>query len=348
MDYIDNMHKTLDKIMHMQHNIMTSIINMAEDEIKRRPQSAISEGLLKKEFEDLGKQYVELRKRMNTYKVQEYKGKKSLFEGTTIVVDEEEAKKDDNLILDVRDDAKSYVREAYETMQFIPNDEAGLPSIYDGDKAEGLRELEYEMYEYNLLAIESKGDLEGIDISLMPYRCSAIIIEDMAQRKAFQNSYSKISKIIEDVENPEKYPYLSKGQREKIREELIYMKYEEKFKILNQEHNGILTKDMPISRAIESAQKLDAVYLMLNLSEEDFDRFYKPMVLEYLADIKEDVKNIFREYRPTKKAEKDSVSKVKKVVEKAKKIKDSLAENRTRLLKSKSKKNVKPEVPDDR
>ena len=72
------------------------------------------------------------------------------------------------------------------------------------------------------------------------------------------------------------------------------------------------------------------------------------MVLEYLADIKEDVKNIFREYRPTKKAEKDSVSKVKKVVEKAKKIKDSLAENRTRLLKSKSKKNVKPEAPDDR
>lgn len=173
-------------------------------------------------------------------------------------------------------------------------------------------------------------------------------IDDMAQRKAFRNSYSKISKIIEDVENPEKYPYLSKGQREKIREELIYMKYEEKFKILNQEHNGILTKDMPISRAIESAQKLDAVYLMLNLSEEDFDRFYKPMVLEYLADIKEDVKNIFREYRPTKKAEKDSVSKVKKVVEKAKKIKDSLAENRTRLLKTKSKKNVKPEAPDDR
>ena len=29
-------------------------------------------------------------------------------------------------------------------------------------------------------------------------------------------------------------------------------------------------------------------------------------------------------------------------------IKDSLAENRTRLLKSKSKKNVKPEAPDDR
>ena len=97
MVYINNMHKTLDKIMHMQHNIMTSIVNMAEDEIKRRPQSSISEGLLKKEFEDLGKQYVELRKRMNTYKVQEYKGKKSLFEGTTIVVDEEEAKKDDLL-----------------------------------------------------------------------------------------------------------------------------------------------------------------------------------------------------------------------------------------------------------
>lgn len=348
MDYIDNMHRSLDKIMHMQHNIMTVIINMAEDEIKRRPQSSISEGLLKKEFEDLGKQYVDLRKRMNTYKVQEYKGRKSLFEGTTIVVDEEEAKKDDNLILDVRDDAKSYIREAYETMQFIPNDEAGLPSIYNGDKAECLRELEYEMYEYNLLAIESKGDLEGIDISLIPYRCSAIIVEDMAQRKAFRNSYSKISKIIEDVENPEKYPYLSKEQREKIREELIYMKYEEKFKMLNKEHNGILTKDMPISSAIELAQKLDTVYLMLNLSEEDFDRFYKSMVLEYLADIKEDVKSIFREYKPDKKCEKASSTKVKKVAEKAKEIKDNLVESGTKILKSKPKKRLRPEAPDNR
>ena len=348
MDYIDNMHRTLDKIMHMQHNIMTTIINMAEDEIKRKTKSAISEGLLKREFEDLGKQYIELRKRMNTYKVQEYKERKSLFEGSTVVVNEEEAKRDDNLIVDVRDDAKSYIREAYETMQFISNDEAGLPSIYDGEKSEGLRELEYEMYEYNLLAIESKGDLEAVDISQIPYVSSAMIMEDLAQRKAFQSSYRKISKIIEDLENGERYSYLTKRQREKIREELIYMKYEEKFKMLNHEHNGVLTKDMPISSAIESAQKLDSVHLMLNVSKDDFDRFYKPNILEYLADIKEDVKSIFREYKPDKKCEKDSGTKVKKVAEKAKEIKDNLVESGTKLLKSKPRKRLRPEAPDNR
>lgn len=58
MNYIEDMYRTLDKIMNLQHNIMTTIINMAENEVKRRTESPISEGLLKKEFERLREYYL--------------------------------------------------------------------------------------------------------------------------------------------------------------------------------------------------------------------------------------------------------------------------------------------------
>lgn len=284
---------------------------------------------------------------MNTYKIETYKDRVATFGGSITVLDENEAKRDDNIILDVRDDAKNYIRDAYERMQFISNDETGEVSIYYGDKGEDLRNLEYEMYQYNLISIESKDDLDSVDISLIPYQYRAVIIEDMAQKKAYKNSYGKISKILKDIENTEKYSYLSKDEKEKIREKLIYKKYEEKFKMLNQEYNGLLTEELYMDKVISQSEKLNFVPLMLNLSQDDFDKFYDSMVLEYLAVIKEDVKGIFMENREKRKRE-NSSNRVGNLIVEAKGFGNDLVRNGVSFIKNVKKKSSKPEFPENR
>lgn len=311
MEYEENMYRTLDNIIDLQHRIMSSIINMAESEVARKPVRQIEESLLQKEFEALSKQYIELRERMNNYKVESFKEKRDLYAGSSVTVyDEEAAKKDDNLIVDVRDDAIRYIREAYYLMQFIDNDEIGEDSIYQGERSKDLRDLEYDSYRININAIESKDDLDRIDSRVIPYRYRAIIIEDLAQKKAYEQAYSRVSRIVSDVDNPEKFKSLNEEERKKFREALIYKKYEEKYKMLNQRYNGVLTDEVKITQAVNSHLKLDSLPLFLGVSKEDFDKLYEALTGEYLEGVKDDMKEMARDVKMPRKSKQTTAKKL--------------------------------------
>ena len=323
MMYEEDLHCTLDKIMKQQHAIMTHIINMAQEEISTGNVRQIEEALLEKEFENLQKNYIELRKRIHTYKIEDYRKKMSYYTENLILTKEEEKEVNSDEVqkVNVSDEVISYIKDAYYKMQFISDDEIGIPSIYEGEEYEDLRNLEYELYQQNFSAIEEKEDIDCLSTSEIPYKCIATIIEELAEGNGYKKGYETLSKMLINLRTkPNTYKYLKGKDRETAITKLTYKKYEEKFKMLNSKYNGVLTDEIKLAVQLKKLGSINGVALYLGVSEDDFNKIYKTTISDYMFELKEDVRNIFPSTEKKQKNKKSNNILAKKIG-KLKKIK---------------------------
>ena len=185
----NNVYKALDRVLDLQHRIVNSMVRMARTEVEGKKVREIEEGLLVKEFERLRAAYSEVREAANDYKVAAYHDKINMYGHTAPVMDEvseSDAKRDDNLIVDIRDLMNNYIEEAYTDMQYRSDDEVEVVSIYEGTEEEHIRLLEFEAYKENITALEHQDMFEELDLStILPFQVRSTIIDDVAERECY-------------------------------------------------------------------------------------------------------------------------------------------------------------------
>ena len=287
----EELFKALDKVMDLQHRIVNSIMNMASAEVRREPVREIEQQLLLKEFERLAGYYSEVRELANEYKEVKYKDSVPSFEAQTTSLTAEESKtarSDDGIVLDVRQEMLDYVQEAYADMAYMSFLDEDIISIYDGTDEEHMRLLEYESYAQNFMVLEHKDmfdDFEG-DYSLLPFWARASIIEEIANTDSYMASLKAVTRVADSLGKDGTYDKLLPEEKEELRKRMIYKKYEELYLFLNQKYNGLLTPDMHITGAVESAQKSGTLNMFLGVTSEEFSRNHDTKVLEYVEGIK--------------------------------------------------------------
>ena len=287
----EELFKALDKVMDLQHRIVNSIMNMASAEVRREPVREIEQQLLLKEFERLAGYYSEVRELANEYKEVKYKDSVPSFEAQTTSLTAEESKtarSDDGIVLDVRQEMLDYVQEAYADMAYMSFLDEDIISIYDGSDEEHMRLLEYESYAQNFMVLEHKDmfdDFEG-DYSLLPFWARASIIEEIANTDSYMASLKAVTRVADSLGKDGTYDKLLPEEKEELRKRMIYKKYEELYLFLNQKYNGLLTPDMHITGAVESAQKSGTLNMFLGVTSEEFSRNHDTKVLEYVEGIK--------------------------------------------------------------
>jgi hypothetical protein len=303
MKHIENLHEILDEIIDKQHGIVTSMINMAKLEIGGKSAKQLEKGLLELEFKNLKSSYIKLRDAMSEYKIEEYKTGIDLYSSVNVTVDDQiEAQKDDRMIINVREEVLDYIKDSYESMQFIENEETEETSIYDGEDYEPFRNLEYEMYKYNISSIESKDDLDNSNMHKLSNQYRSTIIADISEREAYEKAIERIQNIIDLTNENDVNCRFSKEEAKRIRTKLIYQKYEEKFKLLNNQYNGILTEDLVMFKYLDFAMKNGSLPLALGLSEDDYNRFKNQLVRNYLQLVDDDIESVII---PEKEEEED-------------------------------------------
>ena len=287
----EELFKALDKVMDLQHRIVNSIMNMASAEVRREPVRESEQQLLLKEFERLAGYYSEVRELANEYKEVKYKDSVPSFEAQTTSLTAEESKtarSDDGIVLDVRQEMLDYVQEAYADMAYMSFLDEDIISIYDGSDEEHMRLLEYESYAQNFMVLEHKDmfdDFEG-DYSLLPFWARASIIEEIANTDSYMASLKAVTRVADSLGKEGTYDKLLPEEKEELRKRMIYKKYEELYLFLNQKYNGLLTPDMHITGAVESAQKSGTLNMFLGVTSEEFSRNHDTKVLEYVEGIK--------------------------------------------------------------
>lgn len=287
----EELFKALDKVMDLQHRIVNSIMNMASAEVRREPVRESEQQLLLKEFERLAGYYSEVRELANEYKEVKYKDSVPSFEAQTTSLTAEESKtarSDDGIVLDVRQEMLDYVQEAYADMAYMSFLDEDIISIYDGSDEEHMRLLEYESYAQNFMVLEHKDmfdDFEG-DYSLLPFWARASIIEEIANTDSYMASLKAVTRVADSLGKDGTYDKLLPEEKEELRKRMIYKKYEELYLFLNQKYNGLLTPDMHITGAVESAQKSGTLNMFLGVTSEEFSRNHDTKVLEYVEGIK--------------------------------------------------------------
>ena len=336
--------KALDKVMDLQHRIVNSMVKMADAEIKREPVKEIEQSLLLKEFERLAGYYGEVRERVAEYKEAKYKDSIPSFEAqTTALTSEEsrEAKNDDSIILDVRQEMLDYIQESYADMAYMSVLDEDIISIYDGSDEEHMRLLEYESYSQNLMVLEHKDmfdDLEG-DYSLLPFWARASIIEEIANTDSYTKSLKCVARVADSLGEDGTYDKLLPEEKEELRKRMIYKKYEEMYLFLNQKYNGLLTPEMFITGAVETAQKTGALNMFLGVTSEEFSRNHDSKVLEYVEGIKaemsEDLYDVTQDRRITKvKPRKVTIKGVKEKIQSL--SKDTVGKKKTKKKSDKT------------
>ena len=287
----EELFKALDKVMDLQHRIVNSIMNMASAEVRREPVRESEQQLLLKEFERLAGYYSEVRELANEYKEVKYKDSVPSFEAQTTSLTAEESKtarSDDGIVLDVRQEMLDYVQEAYADMAYMSFLDEDIISIYDGTDEEHMRLLEYESYAQNFMVLEHKDmfdDFEG-DYNLLPFWARASIIEEIANTDSYMASLKAVTRVADSLGKDGTYDKLLPEEKEELRKRMIYKKYEELYLFLNQKYNGLLTSDMHITGAVESAQKSGTLNMFLGVTSEEFSRNHDTKVLEYVEGIK--------------------------------------------------------------
>lgn len=287
----EELFKALDKVMDLQHRIVNSIMNMASAEVRREPVRESEQQFLLKEFERLAGYYSEVRELANEYKEVKYKDSVPSFEAQTTSLTAEESKtarSDDGIVLDVRQEMLDYVQEAYADMAYMSFLDEDIISIYDGTDEEHMRLLEYESYAQNFMVLEHKDmfdDFEG-DYSLLPFWARASIIEEIANTDSYMASLKAVTRVADSLGKDGTYDKLLPEEKEELRKRMIYKKYEELYLFLNQKYNGLLTPDMHITGAVESAQKSGTLNMFLGVTSEEFSRNHDTKVLEYVEGIK--------------------------------------------------------------
>lgn len=287
----EELFKALDKVMDLQHRIVNSIMNMASAEVRREPVREIEQQLLLKEFERLAGYYSEVRELANEYKEVKYKDSVPSFEAQTTSLTAEESKtarSDDGIVLDVRQEMLDYVQEAYADMAYMSFLDEDIISIYDGSDEEHMRISEYESYTQNFIVLDHKDmfdDFEG-DYSLLPFWARASIIEEIANTDSYMASLKAVTRVADSLGKDGTYDKLLPEEKEELRKRMIYKKYEELYLFLNQKYNGLLTPDMHITGAVESAQKSGTLNMFLGVTSEEFSKNHDTKVLEYVEGIK--------------------------------------------------------------
>ena len=305
----EELFKALDKVMDLQHRIVNSIMNMASAEVRREPVREIEQSLLLKEFERLAGYYSEVRELANEYKDVKYNDSVPSFEAQTTSLTTEESKiarSDDGIVLDVRQEMLDYVQEAYADMAYMSFLDEDIISIYDGTDEEHMRLLEYESYAQNFMVLEHKDmfdDFEG-DYSLLPFWARASIIEEIANTDSYMASLKAVTRVADSLGKEGTYDKLLPEEKEELRKRMIYKKYEELYLFLNQKYNGLLTPDMHITGAVETAQKSGTLNMFLGVTSEEFSRNHDTKVLEYVEGIKaemnEDLYDVTQDRRSIK------------------------------------------------
>ena len=343
MQEMNKVQRALDKVMDLQHRIVNSIASMAERECNREPIREIEEGVLLKEFEKLAEYYEEVREAANDYKETVYKEKAEMFgyQTTSALTQEEskDAKSDDNLILDVRDEMMSYVRESYTDMCYITDIDADVYSIYDGERQEKLRIIEYESYTQNIHVNEHKDMFDALegDYTNLPFWARASIIEEIANTDSYEAGYKGLCRLVASFDDDKRYEKLLPEEREELRKRLVYKKYEELYLMLTQRYLGVLTPEMNISHAVESARKTGSLLFFLGITKKEFESNHDAKVKEYIEGLKDEVSDELRDVtKDRKQPQKVRPRKVK--VDEATKIKSAIKSGKRKVEKGQGKK----------
>lgn len=302
---MDEINKILDQIMKLNHEVAGYYIKMAEMEILRRPQDKLLQMTIDTKMESIRKLYLELGQKMQESGMERTKDWYDKFNITT----KEPERVEDNIIVDIRENVLEYIKTSYLDMNFISELETDIISIYDGTKEEIIRQTEYETYASNIASLENRTAIDEQKIEDLGYTPISDIVEDLADNVIYEKAGKKISKVLEKLENGE-YKFNSKAEQSRIRATLIYMKYDEMYKDLNQKTNGLVRNSIH-QGMIELSQKTDSVHILLGLDEEDYNRLYKSRIYEHLENTKNNVRDVFRKGRDTslesKKPKKNSL-----------------------------------------
>ena len=338
----EELFRALDKVMDLQHRIVNSIVNMAAAEVRREPVREIEQKLLLKEFERLAGYYAEVRECVNEYKESKYKNSVAMFDVQTTALTAEESKEakiDDGIALDVRQEMLDYVQEAYADMSYISVLDEDIISIYDGADDEHMRFLEYESYAQNFMVLEHKDmfdNLEG-DYSLLPFWARASIIEELANTDSYEASLKRVTRVADSLGVEGTYDKLLPEEKEELRKQMIYKKYEELYLYLNQKYNGLLTPEMHITSAVENAQKAGALNMFLGVTSEEFSRNHDTAVLEYVEGIKAEMREALYDVTSARRSIKVKPRRIT-----AKDVKEKIqALSKDKLGKKKTKRQVK-------
>ena len=342
MQEMNKVQRALDKVMDLQHRIANSVVSMAERECNREPIREIEEGLLLKEFERLATYYAEVRDAANEYKEARYKEKTEMFGQTATALTQEEskdAKSDDNLILDVRDEMMTYVRESYTDMCYITDIDADVYSIYDGERQEKLRLIEYESYTQNIHVNEHKDMFDALegDYSNLPFWARASIIEELANTDSYESGYKGMCRLVASFDDDKRYEKLLPEEREELRKRLVYKKYEELYLMLTQRYLGVLTPEMHITQAVETAKKTGSLPFFLGIPKEEFELNHGPKVKSYVEGLKEEVSDELRDVTKARK-QPQKVKPRKVTVDVATKIKSAIDSGKRKVAGVQSKK----------
>lgn len=292
----NNVYKALDKVLDLQHRIVNFMVRMARTEVEGKKVREIEEGLLVKEFERLRAAYSEVREAANDYKVAAYHDKINMYGHTAPVMDEvseSDAKRDDNLIVDIRDLMNNYIEEAYTDMQYRSDDEVEVVSIYEGTEEEHIRLLEFEAYKENITALEHQDMFEELDLStILPFQVRLTIIDDVAERECYYKSYERMCRLLDGLDSdPGKFSLLTDEERKRLRTNIVFRKYEEKFLYMNQYYNGVLAPELPITPMVVDACKNSGLHTFLGIPESELSSIYNPIVKEYLEGINTELKD---------------------------------------------------------
>lgn len=333
---MEEIYSILDRIMKLNHEVVDYYIKMANNEIMRMsqdkdlsseaemrlPQDRFLSKTVETRMNMIQELYRELREKVKKEGEVQTEERYSAF---GVITKEGDNKVDDNIYVDIKKLMEEYIEESYLQMNFISDEETETYSIYEGTVEERIRESEYESYRNNILTLENISKIdETSNISSLNYIQIASLIEDLSDNSMYEKSFKRISKVIEKLENGE-YKFNSDGERNRIRNKLIYMKYDELYKEANQTTNSVAV-NCKYAPQIRMAQEDQYVHGILGVTESDYGTIYQSRICEYLDDIKQDVRNVFRDNRDNIKK---STSKIKlpnigNVVSKLADLKDSV------------------------
>lgn len=284
--------RILDEIMKLNHEVVGYYIKLADNEILRKPKDKLLNETIRVKTDKIKQLYLDLEVQMQEIGLERTKDKYEKFSITLKNPD----KVEDDIIVDVREDILDYIKESYIQMNFISDEERDEISIYDGTLEQNIRETEFDTYKNNIASIENRQETDDTqNISKLGYIQIAKIIEDMADNVMYEKAAKRIEKVIGKLENGQ-FTFNSSSEKARTRNKLIYMKYNEQYKDVNQKNNGLIAGSIH-KGLIETTKKMDSLYLVLGLDKSDYDKLYESRICEKLDDTKEDVKLVFKQGR---------------------------------------------------
>lgn len=310
---MEEIYVLLDKIMKKNHEIAGYYISMAENEIKHGREGKLLEKLAETRMQEIKELYLKLEELMKQIEIE---GTQKYYEQLNISVTTKEITKPEaNIVVNVREDVLGYIKEAYETMNFLSDAENDIFSIYDGTPSELIRDIEYETYKNNIASIENRADVDDYEkLEDFGYVQIAQVIEDLSDNVTYDKSAKRIDKVIKKLESGE-YKIDDKSEMYRLRTKLIHMKYGELYKGANQRSNGLIASSV-YRDIIEKSKEYGMLSMSFGLTEEEYKKLYESRIYEGLNNTKEEVRYIFNEEKEKRPKKKNTIKEVRNNVSK--------------------------------